>query len=230
MPDFTWMMFAVFPYIAVALAVIVSIKRFKDNSYSISSFSTQFLENEKASVGLRLWHWGLLPVLILHFFVLFFPKAWLKLIRVPTGLYVLEVLGAALGLAALVGITILIQRRISNKRLRAISKPLDFVVLTLLFLQILSGIVMAYMYRWGSAWAPHTLVPWLWSLIKLNPNLDYINTMPHLIKFHMFNAFLLVALVPFTKLIHFLAFPIDYILRPPQVVIWNRKHGVDKYN
>jgi nitrate reductase gamma subunit len=33
----------------------------------------------------------------------------------------------------------------------------------------------------------------------------------------------LILLLPFTRLVHLLTFPITYLWRPYQVVIWNRK-------
>ncbi len=229
MLDLNWFLFAVFPYIAVALAVIVTIERFKNNQYNITSHSSQFLENKQAFWGLTLWHWGMLPVLILHIFVFIAPGAWTKLVAEPIRLYMVEIIGAGLGITTLVGIGILCIRRLTDRRMRAVSKSMDFFVLFILFLQILSGVIMAFMYKWGASWAPHTAVPWLWSLIKLQPDLNYITTMPHLVKFHMFNAFVLISLIPFTKLIHFLTFPFKYLIRPPQVTIWNLKKK-SKYN
>lgn len=217
-----YLLFAIFPYVAVVLAIVVTTHRFIKHKFSFTSSSTQFLENKTAFWGLTLWHYGMLPVLLVHIFVLAFPKVWTKLLGDPIRIYLVEVLGLALGLAALLGIILLIFRRLTNARMRVISTKKDFLVAILLLLQILTGVGMATHYMWGSVWSAHTAVPWLWSLIKLNPQVDYIATMPWMIKFHFFNAFLLIAAIPFTKLVHFLALPLTYLVRPHQVVVWNR--------
>ncbi len=38
-------------------------------------------------------------------------------------------------------------------------------------------------------------------------------------------SFVIVALFPFIRLVHFVTFPITYLWRPYQVVIWNRTAG-----
>ena len=45
--------------------------------------------------------------------------------------------------------------------------------------------------------------------------------MPWVIKLHIVGAFLLVLIIPFSRLVHFLVAPLHYIWRPYQVVIWN---------
>ena len=82
---------------------------------------------------------------------------------------------------------------------------------------------MALFYRWGSDWFLHTAVPWLVSLVVLQPEIQYVTVLPWVVKLHMLTGFLIIALFPFTRLVHVLAFPITYLWRPYQVVIWNRR-------
>ena len=42
-------------------------------------------------------------------------------------------------------------------------------------------------------------------------------------KLHALGGFFLIALSPFTRLVHIVTFPITYLWRPYQVVIWNRR-------
>ena len=44
-------------------------------------------------------------------------------------------------------------------------------------------------------------------------------------KVHAFNAFLLVALLPFSRLVHALSVPLGYLARPYQIVIWYRQQN-----
>jgi len=100
---------------------------------------------------------------------------------------------------------------------------MDVVLLVLLLVQVVAGVGIAIFYRWGSFWFVQTATPYLWSLATLNPNVSYVASMPLLIKLHVFNAFVLVALFPFTRLVHLISLPIPYLWRPYQVVIWNRQ-------
>ena len=47
-------------------------------------------------------------------------------------------------------------------------------------------------------------------------------TLPVTMKIHALNAFVLVALVPYTRLAHIFVAPLEYLWRLPQVVIWRR--------
>ena len=49
--------------------------------------------------------------------------------------------------------------------------------------------------------------------------------MPFVVKLHAFNAFFLVALFPFSRLVHVVSVPLSYLSRPYQVVVWYRERG-----
>jgi nitrate reductase gamma subunit len=80
---------------------------------------------------------------------------------------------------------------------------------------------MAVTYGWGSSWYATSVVPWLWSLITLAPDVSYVASMPLLVHIHLINAFVLIAFFPFTRLVHVLVVPNQYLWRKTQVVLWN---------
>ena len=98
---------------------------------------------------------------------------------------------------------------------------MDLVVEILLLAQVVLGLWIAFGYRWGSSWFAADLTPYLWSIFKLNPEIGAVSAMPWVIKLHIVGAFLLVLIIPFSRLVHFLVAPLHYIWRPYQVVIWN---------
>ena len=134
---------------------------------------------------------------------------------------ILEVTALTFGLMALVGLLVLIRRRFTNDRVWAVTAKMDLFVLFLLLIQTFSGIYIAVKYRWGSSWYASALVPYLRSLFVLKPNLEYIAPMPWVVKLHIANAYCLIAVLPFTRLVHFLVLPVSYVWRSWQVVIWN---------
>lgn len=216
-------LFAAFPYVAVVLAILVGISRYVSDRFSYSSLSSQFLENRALFWGSTSWHYGILVVLLAHLAALVFPGAWAALIAVPMRLYVLEVTGLALALLALVGLVVLIVRRMRDARVLAVTSVADWLLLAILLLQVALGFWVALVYRWGSDWYLHTAVPWLLSLVTLTPQTQYVTVLPWTVKLHMLGGFLLIAILPFTRLVHLLVFPITYLWRPYQVVIWNRR-------
>jgi nitrate reductase gamma subunit len=220
---FLW---GVYPYVAVAIFVCGSLYRYFHDRFSFSSQSSQFLENKLQFWGSTMWHYGIILILIPHTLAFWFPTAWAALIADQTRLYVLEVTGLALAVMAVCGMAILIFRRLSNARANSVTSPMDWVLLAALGFQVVMGFWIAFFYRWGSEWYLHTSVPWLQSLAAFNPQIQYVTAMPIPVKLHMLNAFLLLALVPFTRLVHVMALPLPYLFRPYQVVIWNHQRNL----
>ena len=214
-------LFAVLPYVVVAVELVASLWRFFSNSYKFSSLSSEFLESKKLFWGSVPWHYGILMVLLAHFLAFLFPKTLLLWNSVPLRLLILEVAGFSFGLMALVGLVMLIYRRMTNARVKAVTSKMDVLVLLLLLVQVVTGLGNALVLRWGSSWYAAALVPYLYSLIKLNPNIEYVVGMPLIVKVHIVSAFALVGILPFTRLVHFLILPIPYIWRPYQLVVWN---------
>ncbi|MEB2333237.1 MAG: respiratory nitrate reductase subunit gamma [Anaerolineaceae bacterium] len=215
-------LFIGFPYLAVAIAIAVTIYRFWFDPYSVSSQSSQFLENRKLFFGSVPWHYGVTIILLGHITALLFPGVWGLLTANQTRLYVLEITGLALALMATVGLVLLFYRRMANARAYAVTSELDWALLIVLLLQVGLGFWVAYYYRWGSDWYLRTAVPWLVSLLKLQPNIAYVTALPFWVKFHFVGGFVIILLLPFTRLVHLLVFPISYLWREHQVVIWNR--------
>lgn len=220
---FDLVLFVAFPYVAVVLVILVGIWRYTSDRFSYSSLSSQFLENRALFWGSTAWHYGILLVLLAHLAALLLPGVWATLIAVPLRLYVLEVTGLALALLALTGLVTLIARRLRAARVLAVTSVADWLLLAILLVQVALGFWVALVYRWGSDWYLHTAVPWLYSLVTLNPQTQYVTVLPWTVKLHMLGGFLLVAILPFTRLVHLLVFPITYLWRPYQVVIWNRR-------
>lgn len=220
---FLW---AVFPYIAVALSVTVGLYRYFNDRFSFSSQSSQLLENRLAFWGSTMWHYGIILILIPHVLGFLFPAAWGALIADQTRLYIMEITGLALAVMATIGLAILIARRLTNARVKSVTSAMDWVLLAALGLQVVMGFWIAFFYRWGSEWYLHTSVPWLVSLVAFNPQIQYVTAMPLPVKVHMLNAFVIIALFPFTRLVHVVTLPLPYLFRPYQVVIWNRKRNV----
>ena len=47
--------------------------------------------------------------------------------------------------------------------------------------------------------------------------------LPWVIKLHVINFFVLLAVFPFSRLVHIITYPLGYLIRPWQIVIWNRR-------
>ncbi len=216
-------LFVAFPYLAVITAVWVGIYRYRNDRFSYSSQSSQFLENRVLSWGSAPWHYAILIILAAHFFAALVPGVWASLISAPIRLYILEVTGLALALTATFALGALVYRRVVTPRVRAVTSPADWVLLGLLLAQVALGFWVALFFRWGADWYLHTAVPWMVSLVKLQPEIATVTTLPLVVKLHLLGGFLLIAVFPFTRLVHAVTVPIAYLWRPHQVVVWNRR-------
>jgi len=219
--DLNQLFFVVFPYIAVTLFIAVTIYRSIFRPFTVSSLSSQLLERKKLYWGSIPFHYGIVLILLIHLFALIFPKVLLLWNAVTIRLYLLEFTGFVLGLWCFVGLIVLLWRRVSVPNIKAVTTPMDLVVLLLLLVSVITGVLIASGYRFGSTWFTGVFTPYLWSLLILQPRPELIAPLPWLIQLHVLNNFILLAIFPFSRLIHIITWPLGYLFRPWQIVIWN---------
>jgi len=213
-------LFAVFPYMAMAIFFVGTIWRYRTQMYSYTTHSSQFLENREHFWGMMSFHYGIIGTIAGHIIAFLFPKSVLWWNGYPVRLYILEATAFIFGSMALLGILTILHRRLTNPKVKVVTSFADWVIYTFLLLIILSGITLAIFHGWGTSWFAASVTPYLWSLVKFQPQIDYIINLPTEFKFHMISAFCLIVLFPFTRLVHILVVPNQYMLRKKQVVRW----------
>ncbi len=209
------------PYAALLVFLVGSIIRYRTQPFSVSSLSSQILESRILYWGSHAFHIGIVTLFFGHLIGFLFPKSIISFTGQPTRLLIIEISAFAFGLLSLFGIVTLIYRRIAVARLKNVTSKMDIVVYTLILIQVVTGLWIAYFDRWGSAWFAISLAPYLKSVFLFSPNYEAVAAMPMSIKLHIASAFVFVAMVPFTRLMHFLVYPFVYITRAYQFVIWN---------
>jgi nitrate reductase gamma subunit len=217
------LLFAILPYIAFFTFFLVTIERYRRGRYSYSSLSSQFLENRQHFWSLVPFHYGILVVLAGHILGFLIPREILLWNSVPLRLYFLEITGLTFALLTIVGLVSGLLRRLNQPKVRMVTSRADWVVLFLLLIQVATGIYIALRHPWGSSWYASSASPYLWSLLKFNPDISYVAAMPHIVKTHIVGAYLLIGYFPFTRLVHILVVPNPYLWRKPQVVRWYRR-------
>ena len=145
-------LFVIFPYVAVTLAVGGTLYRYFTNQFSFTSLSSQFLETRMQFWGSVLWHYGIILTLLIHVAGFVVPRVMGFMHGTPETLYLTELAGKVLGLMALVGAVALLVRRLKSSRLRAVTTPMDWLILVLLIIQVFLGLWVAFLYRWGATW------------------------------------------------------------------------------
>ena len=198
----------------------MTIYRYRVQSFSYSSLSSQFLENKHHFWAVVPFHYGILVVTAGHFLAFLLPRSLLAWNSVPWRLYVLEVSALAFGILTLIGLVGVIVRRMSSSKVRVVTSTTDWILFLMLLVQTVSGVGIALFYPWGSSWFATNVSPYLWSIFRLSPDVSYVAAMPHLVKLHIVLAFLTIGFFPFTRLVHVLVIPNPYLWRKVQVVRW----------
>ena len=214
------LIFIVLPYAALALVLIVTPYRWYTNRLTWSAYSTQFLERKTLYWGINPWHYGIILILLAHLAGIIAPGPMKRLLGHMDALIFLESVGLGLGFLALFGSIILLLRRVNSPMLKRVTFAGDWILLFLLIAQTATGIYISLFMRWGSQWYLHTVVPYFYSLLTFKPQLEYMADFPLIFKLHAAGAFLLVALLPFTKLVHLLYQPITFLKDPPILYRW----------
>jgi len=214
--------FVAFPYVAIIIFIVGTIYRYRETKFKYSSISSQFLETRRLYWGSVPFHFGIIFLFFGHLTAFLVPQYVLLWNQLPLRLAILEITAFVFGIMTFLGLINLFYRRLTNPRLRMVTSRMDFLVEFLLLAQIILGIWIAYDYRWGSSWFASVLSPYLISIVTFQPEIQAVSQLPLIVKLHIIGSFLLVLLIPFSRLVHFLVPPINYIWRPYQQVIWYR--------
>lgn len=221
--DWNTLLFVIFPYVALFTAIVVTVYRSIYRPFSVSSLSSQLLERRWLFWGSIPFHWGITIILAGHLVAILIPQSIILWNAEPLRLYLLELTGIGLALWATLGMLVLLWRRVSIARIRAVSTPMDYVVVLLLLVSMVTGILIASVYRWGSYWFTGIFTPYIWSILTFQPNAAPLVPLPFTIKLHVFNFYLLALAFPFSRLVHIITWPLGYLLRPWQIVTWLRR-------
>ncbi len=209
------------PYIALAVFLIGSILRYSTKKFKVSSLSSQFLEGKKLFWGSVPFHWGILFLFFGHLIAFLIPRSIIVWNSEPLRLLFLEITSLIFAICVFIGLAQLYYRRITDDRVRMVTTKMDIFVELLLLFQIFTGMYTAVFFRWGSSWFASVLSPYLKSIFTFTPDIAAVSAMPLMFKLHVIGAFLIVLMIPFTRLIHFLVYPLNYTWKPYQQVIWN---------
>jgi nitrate reductase gamma subunit len=215
------LIFVILPYAAFAVLIFVTPYRYFTHRLTWSAYSTEFLESRKLFWGSNPWHYGIILVLLAHLAGFLAPEFMKKLLGSEGRLIFSESLSLGLGFLALFGSVLLMLRRLSVPMLRGVTSIGDYVLLCLLAFQTATGVYIAMFLRWGSQWYLYSAVPYLYSLLALNPRVDYMADFPLIVKLHVAGAFLIMGVIPFTRLVHLFFQPASFVKDPPLLYRWH---------
>ncbi|HYL90831.1 MAG TPA: respiratory nitrate reductase subunit gamma [Burkholderiales bacterium] len=199
-------LFGVYPYIALAVFLVGSLIRFDRDQYTWKSDSSQLLRRGQLRWGSNLFHLGILGIFFGHLGGLLTPLAvWHALGLSMAAKQMVAIVGGGIaGAACALGLVLLIHRRLTIARVRANSRPMDFIIVFLLLAQVLLGlysIVFSLGHRDGSEMLK--FVHWAQAIVTLEPDAArHIADVAWVFKTHITLGLTLFLVFPFSRLVH----------------------------
>jgi nitrate reductase gamma subunit len=215
-------MFGLYPYVAVTVCLVGCWIRFDREQYSWKTGSSQLLRGKNFRIASNLFHVGIIFILMGHVVGLLTPEAiYHHVITTQAKQILAMVSGGFFGILCLVGLLMLIQRRMTDPRIRNTGNTSDIALLFLLLAQLvlgLSTIVASTQHLDGSVMV--MLANWAQSIVLLQPQqaADAIAPVGVVYKLHVLLGMTLILIVPFTRLVHVISAPVWYLGRRYQIV------------
>jgi nitrate reductase gamma subunit len=137
-----FLLFQIFPYIAIAFFILGTLLRFDRDPYSWRTKSSQLLRRRQLIIGSILFHLGILVILVGHAVGLLTPIRIFDALGIPHGAKQILAItaGGIAGIFCLAGLCLLLHRRLFDPRIRNNSSFADIAILVLLLAQLVLGL------------------------------------------------------------------------------------------
>lgn len=226
MSYFNYLFFLFYPYVALSIFVSVSIFRFFYRPYNWKTASSEIFEDKILKLGSNLFHFGILALFFGHLFGLLTPERVFQIIGLSSGLHqMIEIFfGSIFGIITVIGVLLLIFRRLTNQLVLYTSTSMDIFVLVWIFFTLCLGmtcVVYSFLYERDG----HLLIylsQYVKNLLTFRfQAINYLDMIPVIYRIHMFLGFTLFLILPFSRLVHIFsgfALPV-YLVRKTQIVL-----------
>lgn len=223
------LIYGIYPYIALSVLVVGSIVRYDREPYSWRSGSSQLLRRKQLMWGSVLFHFGVLFIFGGHFVGLLTPLwVWETLGVTHQQKQTLAVVaGGIAGAMAIVGATLLVQRRLFDHRVRTQSSNTDTLIIILLWCQLFLGLsTIPVSIKNIDGHEMVKFMTWAQGIFTFDLSASsYVADAPIVFRLHLFLGLTILLLFPFTRLVHMLSVPVRYLWRPGYQVVRQRGDG-----
>lgn len=216
----TWV---VYPYLMLLSFFIGTAVRLHKYGASITAKSSEIFEKRLLIIGSITFHVGIIMAFFGHILGMLVPKSWTAYFGITDHMYHMFgslLMGIPAGLLALVGMAILTYRRMSNPRVLATSSRNDILVDWLLLIVICLGMACTITGAFIDFDYRVTISPWVRSLFTLHPQWQLMRHVPLIYKIHVLAGFFVFGYFPYTRLVHALTLPWQYVYR--RYIIYRR--------
>ena len=133
--------------------------------------------------------------------------------------------GGIFGVTCLIGMVLLIRRRLTDPRIRATSQYTDLPILLILFVQLILGLItipFSAQHLDGSSMI--ALANWAQHLVTFQGDAAaFVAGEAFIFKIHIFLGLTIFLLFPFSRLVHVWSVPVQYLARSGYQIV--RKRG-----
>ncbi|MDE4456029.1 MULTISPECIES: respiratory nitrate reductase subunit gamma [unclassified Psychrobacter] len=215
-------LFGVYPYIALTIAIIGTWVRFDLSQYSWKTGSSQMLRTKNMRLASNLFHVGIIVVLLGHLFGMLTPHfLYDRFISAGHKQILAVVVGGIAGVFCWFGLVMLMWRRFTDDRISNTSSFSDKLILVLLFIQLNLGLISIFTsVKHLDGFTMMNLAGWAQDITILRPwqAAARIEQTDLIYQLHMALGITLIAIFPFTRLIHIISAPVWYLGRRYQIV------------
>jgi nitrate reductase gamma subunit len=220
MNNFLWI---IVPYICLTSFVVGHIWRFRYDKFGWTSRSSELYEKRLLSIASPLFHFGMLGVIGGHVVGLLVSESWTASVGISEHTYhiVALALGTVAGIAAALGLLLLVYRRRMTLSVFKVTSPMDKVMFLVLGSVMLFGLLNTIgvgLFGMGGHSGGYnyrlSVSVWFRDVLLFHPNAATMAGVPWSFQVHVMLAFFLFAIWPYTRLVHVLAAPFGYAYRP----------------
>ncbi|MCL2566823.1 MAG: respiratory nitrate reductase subunit gamma [Alphaproteobacteria bacterium] len=214
-------LFGFYPYLALIVFVLGTALRLKNNPYSVSAKSSQFL-NKVSDRALFIasmagFHIAIIVILLGHFGGFLTPReVFLDMgITDESHAEMAHIIGGVAAVVGLLSMLYLLKRRFFNDRISINSSIGDKLILLVIFIQLFLGFLTIFIKSPVEAAEKVVLLGYYFQGV-LTFHLDsylFVMDMPIITLLHIFLGWTLFLLFPFTRLIHVITAPLHYLVR-----------------
>lgn len=217
--------FGYFPYVALGIFVIGSALRYDRDQYSWKADSSQLLSKKGMRVGSNLFHIGIIFLFFGHFVGLLTPEWVYHPFMTPGFKQVMAMTaGGIFGTLCLIGLVMLLSRRLTNPRIRATSHFADIMILVVLLVQLVLGLItIPYSAQHLDGSSMIALANWAQHVVTFRSGAaEFIIHEAWVFKLHLVLGMSIFVLFPFTRLVHIWSVPVQYVTRSNYQIVRKR--------
>jgi nitrate reductase gamma subunit len=220
----TWetVLYVILPYVAMTVFVSGLIWRWRTDSYGWNARSSQLLEGKVQRYASVIFHLGVLAAIGGHVLGILIPIGWTEWFGLNESAYhVIAVIGGiSAGGAVIVGLVLLVYRRIKFPRVRAVTTRMDVAVFVMLTFGIVTGMLCTLTNLGDAVHYRETVAPYFRQLFLFNPEPELMTApgeVTLIFQIHVVGVWFLYMLWPFSRLVHAFSVPVGYFKRSPIV-------------